>query len=117
MGIKDWWDSALGLFRYSEHHDISEFKGKRFGVDISIFLNQNLSSDVDKLACTSNPVYPSPDLLQHIMEIHRYFSKWFTPVYVFDGLAPDVKKSEKEKRLKDREKAGSFYNELRACIR
>ena len=38
MTIKDWWDQALGTFKADEpFRDLSDFQGKRFDVDISIF--------------------------------------------------------------------------------
>jgi len=56
------------------------------GVDLSIFMNKLLFTDIDKLASTSNPAYPAPDLLQNIKNIHTNLSRYMTLVYVFDGI-------------------------------
>ena len=96
MTIKDWWDNALGTFKADEpFQDLSEFQGKRFAVDISIFLNKFLRSDVDRLVSTSSPPYPCPDLLHLVIDFHSKVSKVICPIYVFDGVAPNVKEQTK----------------------
>mmetsp|Transcript_22780 Transcript_22780/g.35232 ORF Transcript_22780/g.35232 Transcript_22780/m.35232 type:complete len:248 (-) Transcript_22780:217-960(-) len=109
MTITNWWSDALGNFKSSEYIDLTTFEGMRFAVDLSIFMNKFLFSDIDKLATTSNPAYPAPDLLQNIMNIHANLSRYITLVYVFDGMAPPHKKGTKEKRLELRRKNGKDW--------
>ena len=75
------WDQALGTFKANEpFRNLSEFKGKRFTVDISIFLDKFLRSDVDKLASNGidgrnkrnkkenhDPTKGNPSSLEHIL--------------------------------------------------
>ena len=79
------------------------------GVDLSIFMNKFLFTDIDKLATTSNPAYPAPDLLQNVKNIHTNLSRYITLVYVFDGIAPPHKKATKQKRLQIRKKNGDVW--------
>ena len=88
MTISNFWSDAVGTFKNSEYHNAEEFIGKRMGVDLSIFMNKFLFTDIDKLASTSIPAYPAPDLLQNIKNIHTNLSRYMTLVYVFDGIAP-----------------------------
>ena len=90
------WTDALGLFKYSKHQLIAQIaadhhqktgKKLRLAVDISILLNNSITSFIDKLATTCIPPYPAPDLYRKIQEDHNEFYKDFVPVYVFDGIA------------------------------
>ena len=85
------------------------------GVDLSIFMNKFLFTDIDKLASTSNPAYPAPDLLQNIKNIHTNLSRYMTLVYVFDGIAPPHKKATKQKRLQIRKKNGDVWFKHHQC--
>jgi len=110
MTIKDWWGQALGTFKADEpFRNLSNFQGKRFTVDISIFLNMFLQSDVNKLALMSSPPYPCPDLMQSVMDFHSKISKVIHPVYVFDGVAPNVKDGTKAYRASIQNRDGKFY--------
>lgn len=116
MGINDWWTVGLGDFKSSAYKDISEFKGERFAVDLSILMNKFLCSDIDKLATTSTPAYPAPDLIQNIKNWHENLSKHVTLVYVFDGKAPPHKKYTKEQRREQLEGKGKEWLELRESV-
>ena len=109
MTISNFWSDALGTFKNSEYHSAEEFIGKRMGVDLSIFMNKVLFTDIDKLASTSNPAYPAPDLLQNVKNIHTNLSRYMTLVYVFDGIAPPHKKAMKQKCLQIRKKNGNVW--------
>mmetsp|Transcript_14351 Transcript_14351/g.24038 ORF Transcript_14351/g.24038 Transcript_14351/m.24038 type:complete len:81 (+) Transcript_14351:321-563(+) len=64
---------------------MQEFKGERFAVDLSILMNKFLCSDIDKLATTSTPTYPSPDLLQNIKNWHEtYLSTSHLSMYLME---------------------------------
>ncbi len=58
MTISNFWSDELGTFKNSEYHNAEEFKGKRMGVDLSIFMNKFLFTDIDKLASTSRAGLP-----------------------------------------------------------
>ena len=90
MGINHWWKHGLGLLlSKSEYRDLADFEGKRIAVDLSIWLNQLLVTDVDKLASTCKPVELCPDLLKNIQKRHDDLeAKGIIPVYVYDGPAP-----------------------------
>ena len=112
MTIKDWWDQALGTFKADKpFRDLSDFEGKKFAVDISIFLNKFLRSDVNKLASTSSPPYPCPDLIQSVMDFHGKISKVIHPVYVIDGVAPSIKDGTKAQHACIQNRDGKFYLE------
>ena len=112
MGIKEWWKWALGDFKDSKYRDLSEFKGKRFAVDFSIFANKLCSKDVDKLATTCSPRYAAPNLLQYMMELHRNLSRDIVPVYVFDGIPPPIKQKQEDKRRATRMNEGKAYLDI-----
>ena len=97
MGIKDWWKHGLGLLlSKSEYRDLADFKGKRIAVDLSIWLNQLLVTDVDKLASTCEPVERCPDLLKYIQKRHEDLeAEGIILVYVYDGPAPNVKTTQR----------------------
>lgn len=117
MGIGEWWTEALGNFSESPYRDISEFKGKRYAVDLSIWLNKYLCSDIDRLATTSNPPYPAPDLLRNIQKVHNSLSKWVTLVYVFDGFAPPQKNRTKATRLNKIRDGGAAWLDLHQRVK
>jgi 5'-3' exonuclease len=112
MGIGDWWSAALGSFKEEDYVSISEFAGKTFAVDLSIFLCAYTATDIDKLAQTSTPPYPAPDLLHKIQTIHDSLSQHINLVYVFDGIAPPHKKWKRDERRKRREKDGEAWTSL-----
>ena len=114
MGINHWWAHGLGLLlSKSEYRDLDEFSGKKIAIDLSIWMNQLLSSDIDKLASTSEPVERSPDLLRNIQTRHETFvSQGITPVYVYDGFAPEVKNKTRAKRKELRDKDGKAWTSL-----
>ena len=58
MTISNFCSDALG-----EKCNAEDFKGKRMGLDLSIFINKFLFTFIDKLATTSNPALPAPNLL------------------------------------------------------
>ena len=99
MTISNFWSDALGTFKNSEYHNAEEFIGKWMGVDLSIFMNKFLFTDIDKLASTLNPAYPAPDLLQNIKNIHTNLSRYMMLVYVFDGIAPPHKKKPRSRNV------------------
>lgn len=108
-------EHGLGNFSTdSKYEDLSTFRGKRFAIDISINMNQVLVTSIDRLACTCNPPYKCPDLLQNIISQHnQYVREGIIPVYVFDGMPPWVKNKEKERHQKVAAKSGAKYMELR----
>ena len=116
MGIKHWWHHGLGLLlSKSECRDLSDFHGKRIAVDLSIWLNQFLLTDVDKLASTCEPVERCPDLLKYVQKRHEdLVAEGIIPVYVYDGPAPDVKNETKAKRKKGLQTAGKEWLSLLA---
>ena len=48
MTISNFWSDALGTFKNSEYHNAEDFRGKRKVVDLSIFMNKFLFTDIDK---------------------------------------------------------------------
>ena len=115
MGIRYWWKHALGkLINKQPHRDLSdpEIEGKRIAIDLSILLNQLLRSDIDKLSSTCKPIHAAPDLKQNIMTVHQTLSKHIVPVYVFDGIAPDVKYDTRAKRKATLQSAGGDWLNL-----
>ena len=76
MGITDFWGKALGTFvADTPWVDASEFSGKRFAVDSSIWFNRLLRSNIDQLATTSTPPCLAPDLLFKIKSLHDNLSQ------------------------------------------
>mmetsp|Transcript_22307 Transcript_22307/g.36684 ORF Transcript_22307/g.36684 Transcript_22307/m.36684 type:complete len:659 (+) Transcript_22307:219-2195(+) len=109
MTIEDFHSDALGTFKDSEYRDVSEFKGQRWVVDLAIWMNKLSCTVIDKLATTSNPAYPAPDMLQLLMNVHANLSKYITLVYAYDGIAPPHKQSTKDKRLELRRTNGADW--------
>jgi hypothetical protein len=80
MGIKNLWTDVLELFNRKESLTSSKIaemhpnRRIRLAVDVSIWLNKNCVTDVDKfkLATTCNPPYPAPDLLEKIQSTKKY---------------------------------------------
>ena len=72
-----------------------------------------MHTDADKYSETSIPKYKCGNLLRSFIAFHVQLSKWITPVYVFDGLAPFVKKEEMAKRFGKKIKSGKDYFNLR----
>ena len=112
MGANDWWLEAMGTFKSQDHVYLSKYQGMRLGIDLSIFLYGKHRTDADKYASTSNPVYKCGNLLQSIIGLHQMLSKWIVPVYVLDGLAPPVKKEEKQKQHGKKLRQGKAYLDL-----
>ena len=75
-------------------------------------MNRFMRSDIDKLTSTSKPPYPAPDAFQYCMELHNNLSRVITPVYVLDGIAPDVKKKTKLTRQRIRDSRAADYLDL-----
>ena len=115
MGIGDFWADGLGDWSALYKHELlSNYAGKRVAVDLSITMNKCLRTDIDKLSATCNPIYKCKDLLQNIIVEHGVLTKTgIIPVYVYDGIPPEVKKKEKARRQLLLDKAGNKYNELR----
>ena len=109
MGVKDWWAEAMGTFHDLLPEYLSVYSGKRLAVDVSIILYKHLRTDADKFAATSTPAYKCGNLLQSFIMTHRMLSKWIVPVYVFDGIPPDVKLEEKARRSGLKQKSGKDY--------
>ena len=113
MGVDDFWKHALGDFAKSPFVGMDAMRGLKVAVDTAIFFNRLAGSDVDKLAMTTNPSHPAPDLFIAMKNLHRQFAEVFTPVYVFDGIPPFLKSGCREKRKSIRERAGAEWQELR----
>eukprot|EP00985_Skeletonema_marinoi_P025390 scaffold18626_cov141-Skeletonema_marinoi.AAC.1 len=79
-------------------------------------MNKFLCSDIDKLATTSTPTYPSPDLLQNIKNWHENLSKHLTLIYVFDGKAPPHKNGTKKQRREQLMAKGKEWLDLRESV-
>ena len=109
MTISNFCSEALGTFKSSENRNAEDFKGKRMGLDLSIFMNKFLFTYIYKLATTSKPAYPAPDLLQNIKNIYTNISRYIALVYVFDRIAPPHKKATKQKCLQIRKKNGNVW--------
>ena len=107
----------LGNFTKSPHVTINSMEELKVGMDTSIFLNRLAGSDADKLAMTATPPHPAPDLFLAMKELHAAFSKVFTPIYVWDGDPPWLKKKCRDSRKERREKAGKEWFELRKKVR
>jgi len=113
MGVKDLWTHALGLFKNKPHELLSKSKGLRIAIDVSVFMNKTNGREVTQLATTNEPPYPSPDVIEWLSRHHPMIVEaGVTPVYVFDGPAPEVKKLEKNHRAGLREKVGQEYRAL-----
>eukprot|EP00956_Cyclotella_meneghiniana_P011249 scaffold15816_cov70-Cyclotella_meneghiniana.AAC.16 len=114
MGITDFWGKALGTFiADTPYVDASEFSGKRFAVDSSIWFNRLLRSNIDQLATTSTPPCLAPDLLFKIKSLHDNLSQCnITLVYVYDGKAPPHKDATKKHRVQERERHGAEWIKL-----
>ena len=113
MGVENFWKDVLGEFAKSPFVGIDAMRGLKVALDTAIFFNRLASTDVDKLAMTSNPPHPAPDLFLAMKNLHQKFAEVFTPVYVFDGIPPYLKSGCRAKRKSDREKAGAEWLELR----
>ena len=68
-------------------------------VDLAITFNQCQLIDIDKVSSIYNQVYKCPDLFQTIIVDHEVLIETgIKPVYVYDGMAPEVKKKEERGR-------------------
>ena len=115
MGVDDFWSDALGDWSHvCDEEPISNYAGQRIAIDLSIIINKCLRTDIDKLFSTCNPVYKCNDLLQNIIAEHQVLTQTgIKPVYVYDGMSPEVKKKEKARRRALLDKAGDKYIQLR----
>ena len=93
MGIKETLDKALGTFIVDTPYvNASKLSGKQFAVESPIWFNVYLWSDINKLATTSTPPCPAPELLPiKIKSVHTKLSQSninITLVHVYDGTTP-----------------------------
>ena len=111
MGVDDFWGEALGDFLVSiEQEPLSNYAGKKLAVDLSIKFNQRQRTDIDKLSSTCNPAYKFPELFQNIIVEHEVLiGTGIKPVYMYDGMAPEVKEKKKERRRDLLKRAGNKY--------
>jgi hypothetical protein len=91
--------------------DASEFNGKHFAVDVSIWFNKYPRSTIDQLATTSMPPCPAPDLLHNIKAVHHSLSQ-----HINDGKAHPHKEATKQKCVKRREDTASEWYNLCKCV-
>lgn len=80
---------------------LSAYKGKRIGIDISIWLYRFIYRDVPNAVLEG--------LLKQLTQCHRY---GIIPVYVFDGTASSEIKIEVERRQQRREKVRNTLDTL-----
>ena len=117
MGVKDFWITALGGFKAKKHQDLSDLRGKKIAFNALIVLNRCNGRAITQLATTNVPVYASPEILENIQEFHRcVLAAGITPCYVHDGVAPPIKRLEKERCKRDRDKHGEEYDEFLANV-
>ena len=118
MGPKNFWTDALGLFTKRGDQDATVLKGKRIAVDVSILLNKRKGKEETQYTATSEPLYPSREILKHVEEVHSNITKaGIKPVYIFDGAAPRIKKQGKDKRLGNWENHKRKYDQAIANFR
>ena len=96
---------------------IEEYKGKYLGIDASIYFY--------KFLYVSNK-YNKPNYYLHLFfqQIINMIKNQITPIYIFDGKAPDAKLDEQEKRKETRnnrkeklEKEKEYIEQMRKTIK
>ncbi|KAL9188999.1 hypothetical protein ACHAXT_011489 [Thalassiosira profunda] len=118
MGVDDLWRAGLGDFRKEERQLIKDLPDKRLVIDTSSWVHKLDGIHEVAYARTCTPRYP------HIILKHSFAAKvkalqslGITPLFVFDGISPNMKKRENEKRRKTSSSAREKYNALVAAIK
>ena len=118
MGVDDLWRAGLGDFRKEERQLIKDLPDKRLVIDTSSWVHKLDGIHEVAYARTCTPRYP------HIILKHSFAAKvkalqslGITPLFVFDGISPNMKKRENEKRHKTSSSAREKYNALVAAIK
>ena len=62
---------------------------------------------------TVTPRHSAPDLFMSMKNTHQQVAEVFSPVYVFGGVAPDIKSECREGRQDKRDDAGKEWRDLR----
>ena len=94
MGAKHLWDFFLQDIKKNKSQNLSDYKGKRFGVDLSIWLHQVLSLDEVVLSVNCIPPYP-PTAIRKVLtrRIRCLRRNEIEPVIFTDGVPHPMKVS------------------------
>ena len=96
---------ALEGFKSLHSSCLSTLKGKRVGVDLSIYLYPWCKKDEYAIPATSSPRYDSQALECEILQFHNVLSAVFAAVvYVYEGKDLPLKNATKQERMQKVEK-------------
>lgn len=114
MTVKQFWKKALGEFRTEDRISIELLRGKRVVVDTSAWVHQFDGKHDIQYARTSIPTYPHPGIINVFAARYAALvALGITPIFVFDGQSPTVKKRTNIQRQKKSTLAREIYN---ACL-
>lgn len=100
MGIKDFWTHALEGIKSTDYIPFKDAAGKKFAVDMSIWLYKLVKTEPVALCLNSSPPYPPIQLL-HVLRswIQKIREDGPKLLFVFDGgrhLVKHVARDERE---------------------
>ena len=115
-GVKKFWKEHLGDFREEDRILISSLLDKgviRIAIDVSAWMH-NLDGVTDvKYARTSNPRYVHPTVINTYAARHRALKALgIKPIYVFDGISPNIKKRTNRVRKGKSDAAREQYQDV-----
>lgn len=99
MTIQDLWKSILSRVKEAPKVKLVSQRGKKVGVDISVWIHQILAYDEVVLHLLSAPAYRPHRLLKELERRHGILVRaGIVPLYVFDGCDHPMKSATREER-------------------
>lgn len=99
MGVKSLWRKSLGNFRDEDRKHISSLSDKRIAIDTSAWMHTQDGIWEVQYARTSHPKYPHPIIIiTFAARIRALKVLGIHPIFVFDGMSPNMKKKTNRER-------------------
>lgn len=110
-GVKYLWKDALGDFREGQFVPLKSLSDQKVVIDVSSWVHKLDGIHEVAYARTSTPVYCHPALIYSFRAKNETLKKLgMEPIFVFDGMSPNMKKKENMKRQKKSTAAGEKYH-------
>ena len=107
------WIKSLGKFRELPRQLINKLDIRRVAVDISAWVHILDQIYAVRYARTSNPQYPHPMIISSVRAKYEALKALnITPLFVFDGKPPPLKKRTNVKRSKESNEATATSSTL-----
>lgn len=114
MGVKQMWRKHLGDFRDEDRKLIASLPDERIVVDVSAWMHMLDGVWAVQYARTSTPRYSHPAIVTFFSARHRALEALkLQPIYVFDGMSPNMKKRTNRMR---QQKASASRDEYKTLI-